>query len=97
MVNTDKEVEANVYPEITTLYQLFLRGMEISENNRCLGARAGKGQPYKFISYAETYRCAQNVGSAFVNKLGAKPCNDTRIGIYSRNCPEWFITCKFDK
>lgn len=73
LAKSDKEYEACVYPEITTLYQLFLRGLEISENNRCLGQRAGKNQPYHFISYAETYRCAQNLGSAFVYKLGAKP------------------------
>jgi long-chain acyl-CoA synthetase len=93
LVNSDKKVVPCVYPEITTLYQLFLRGLEISENNRCLGQRPGKGQPFNFISYAETFRCAQNVGSAFVNKLGAKPGNDTKIGIYAINSPEWFISC----
>lgn len=74
-MNSDKEVEAYVYPEITTLYQVFLRGLEISENNKCVGQRAGKNKPYTFISYAETYRCAQTLGSSFVNKLGAKTGN----------------------
>lgn len=47
----------------------------MSENNKCLGQRGGHGQPYKFISYAETFRCAQRVGSSFINKLGARPSN----------------------
>jgi long-chain acyl-CoA synthetase len=57
-----------------------------------LGQRTGKTREYKFISYAETFRRSQNLGSAFVNVLGAKPGNKTNVGIYSRNCPEWMIS-----
>ncbi|CAD5221891.1 unnamed protein product [Bursaphelenchus xylophilus] len=82
-----------IYPEATTLYQLFLRGLEVSGNRRCLGYRVEKEAPYTFISYAETFRRARNIGSAFISYLGVDPGNKTLIGIYAQNCPEWTISC----
>lgn len=35
---------------------------------------------------------ARNIGNALVQKLGVNPSNDSHIGIYSINCPEWAIT-----
>ncbi|CAD5215922.1 unnamed protein product [Bursaphelenchus okinawaensis] len=84
---------ASIYPEATTLYQLFLRGLESSGNKRCLGYRPQKDAPYTFISYAETFRRARNIGSAFVSYLGVNPNNKTLIGIYAQNSPEWAIAC----
>uniref|UniRef100_A0A915CVP3 long-chain-fatty-acid--CoA ligase n=1 Tax=Ditylenchus dipsaci TaxID=166011 RepID=A0A915CVP3_9BILA len=60
------------FPEVTTLYHAFLRGMEVSENGACLGQRVPKDGPYAFMSL--------------------KPCNETHVGIYARNCPEWLIS-----
>ncbi|KAI6235242.1 Arachidonate--CoA ligase [Aphelenchoides besseyi] len=93
LVDTNKQVMETMWPEINTLYQLFLRGLEISENNRCLGYRPEKKAPYTFISYAETFRRSQNIGSAFVNVLNLQPGNETKVGIYARNSTEWFICC----
>ncbi|KAI6240163.1 Arachidonate--CoA ligase [Aphelenchoides fujianensis] len=91
LVDTPKEFLANL-DGVQTLYQLFLRGLEKSENNKCLGYRAAKDQPYQWLNYAEIFRRSQNIGSAFLSVLGVQPGNQTHIGIYSRNCPEWFIS-----
>lgn len=79
-------------PELTTVYELFMRGLEVSNNGNCIGYRTGKKTPYQFMRYTDVYRHSRYFGSALVRKLGLKPGNDTFIGIYAKNCPEWFIT-----
>ena len=67
--------------------------MEVSNNGRCLGYRPSKGAPYKYMNFGEVYKKSQEVGSALLKVLGLKPGNETNVGIYAKNCPEWFIAC----
>ncbi|GMR43896.1 hypothetical protein PMAYCL1PPCAC_14091, partial [Pristionchus mayeri] len=81
-----------LYPEVTTLYETFLRGMQKSEDGPCLGDRKDSKSPYKFLTYAQVYRHSTDFASALVNVLGLKPGNQTNMGIYAKNCPKWYIT-----
>ncbi|CAJ0941491.1 unnamed protein product, partial [Mesorhabditis belari] len=90
---TDDHVETveTAYPEVHTLYDVFLRGIDKSENGDCLGRRHGDG-PYKWIPYSDVFRQSRDIGAALITKLGLKPGNETNVGIYARNSPEWFVT-----
>lgn len=89
-----------MYQEVSTLYHAFLRGMQASDNGRCLGERTQRKEKdakhtngrYKFIDYAEVFKRSQEFGSALISKLGLLPRNTTNVAVYARNCPEWFIT-----
>ena len=45
------------------------------------------------MNFGEVYKKSQEVGSALLKVLGLKPGNETNVGIYAKNCPEWFIAC----
>ncbi|GMS93212.1 hypothetical protein PENTCL1PPCAC_15387, partial [Pristionchus entomophagus] len=79
------------YPEVTTLYEAFLRGMQKSTDRPCLGERID-GKTYQFLTYAQVFRHSTDFASALVKKLGMKPGNDTNMGIYAKNSPKWFIS-----
>ncbi|GMT20855.1 hypothetical protein PFISCL1PPCAC_12152, partial [Pristionchus fissidentatus] len=84
---------AYLYPEVTTLYEVFLRGIQKSADGPCLGERADDKAPYVFLTYAQVFRHATDFASALVNKLGLKPGNDTNLGIYAKNSSRWFTSC----
>lgn len=81
------------YPGVETLFDAFVHGMERSENGKCLGYRPASGAPYEFLCFADVYKRSREIGSSFIKLLGVQPGNETKIGIYAKNCPEWFITC----
>ncbi|KAF8358930.1 acs-5 [Pristionchus pacificus] len=81
-----------LYPEVTTLYETFLRGLQKSENGPCLGERTDSNSPYKFLSYAQVNRQSSDFASALVKVLGVKPGNETNMGIYAKNSPKWYIS-----
>ncbi|VDK17584.1 unnamed protein product [Anisakis simplex] len=61
-------------------------------NARCLGYRPDLKKPYQYLTYKEVFEKARDFGSALINKLHLKPGDETYLGIYARNCPEWFIS-----
>ncbi|VDK18076.1 unnamed protein product [Anisakis simplex] len=61
-------------------------------NARCLGYRPALKKPYQYLTYKEVLEKARDFGSALINKLHLKPGDETYLGIYARNCPEWFIS-----
>uniref|UniRef100_A0A7N4P117 Arachidonate--CoA ligase n=1 Tax=Sarcophilus harrisii TaxID=9305 RepID=A0A7N4P117_SARHA len=77
------------YDDVTTLYETFQRGIQVSNNGPCLGSRK-PDQPYEWISYKEVADKAEYVGSALLQK-GYKPSPDQYFGIFAQNRPEWVI------
>uniref|UniRef100_A0A8C5CBJ0 Long-chain-fatty-acid--CoA ligase n=1 Tax=Gadus morhua TaxID=8049 RepID=A0A8C5CBJ0_GADMO len=78
------------YDDALTLYELFLRGLRVSNDGPCLGSRK-PNQPYEWQSYSEVVIRAEHIGSALLHK-GHTPDGDKHIGIFSQNRPEWTIT-----
>ncbi|XP_036620212.1 long-chain-fatty-acid--CoA ligase 1 isoform X1 [Trichosurus vulpecula] len=77
------------YDDVTTLYETFQRGVQVSNNGPCLGSRK-PDQPYEWISYKEVADKAECVGSALLQK-GYKASPDQYFGIFAQNRPEWVI------
>jgi len=83
----DKLVETYV-SNVTTLYENFRHGLDISANRNCLGWRQGNGT-YQWLTYQEVHERFIALGSGLV-QLGFKPKDI--VGIFSRNRPEWVLT-----
>uniref|UniRef100_A0A803V3U9 Long-chain-fatty-acid--CoA ligase n=1 Tax=Ficedula albicollis TaxID=59894 RepID=A0A803V3U9_FICAL len=77
------------YDDVRTVYDVFQRGLQVSNNGPCLGFRK-PNQPYEWISYKEVSDRAECVGSALLHR-GFKPSHVQYIGIFSQNRPEWVI------
>ncbi|KAJ6668627.1 hypothetical protein lerEdw1_012109 [Lerista edwardsae] len=88
LLDSDEPMEY-YYDDVRTVYDVFQRGMHVSNNGPCLGVRKPH-QPYEWISYKEVADRAECVGSALLHK-GFKPSPDQFIGIFSQNRPEWVI------
>ncbi|NXU36593.1 ACSL1 ligase, partial [Drymodes brunneopygia] len=88
LLNSD-ELLLYYYDDVRTVYDLFQRGLQVSNNGPCLGVRK-PNQPYEWISYKEVSDRAEYVGSALLHR-GFKPSHIQYIGIFSQNRPEWVI------
>ncbi|KAF5897418.1 long-chain-fatty-acid--CoA ligase 1 isoform X1, partial [Clarias magur] len=78
------------YDDARTMYEVFLRGIRVSNNGPCLGSRKAK-QPYEWLSYKEVAVRAEMIGSALLHR-GHSEAGDKYIGIFSQNRPEWTIS-----
>ncbi|XP_024145518.1 long-chain-fatty-acid--CoA ligase 1a isoform X1 [Oryzias melastigma] len=78
------------YNDARTLYEVFQRGLRVSNNGPCLGSRK-PNQPYEWESYQEVMDRAENIGSALLHR-GHSNTGDKFIGIFSQNRPEWTIS-----
>ncbi|XP_064422855.1 long-chain-fatty-acid--CoA ligase 6 isoform X1 [Latimeria chalumnae] len=78
------------YDDARTMYEVFQRGLHISENGPCLGFRRPK-QPYQWLSYKEVSNRAECLGSGLLQQ-GCKPSTDQFIGVFAQNRPEWIIS-----
>jgi long-chain acyl-CoA synthetase len=90
-LRTDNLVRT-LHNEVTTLYEAVRRGARQSKNGAMLGARNKNvaGEPYEWIRYNEVLDRSVDVAHAF-QKLGLPTGQDTCIGIYAKNRPEWII------
>uniref|UniRef100_H0Y9Z9 Long-chain-fatty-acid--CoA ligase n=3 Tax=Homininae TaxID=207598 RepID=H0Y9Z9_HUMAN len=77
------------YDDVTTLYEGFQRGIQVSNNGPCLGSRK-PDQPYEWLSYKQVAELSECIGSALIQK-GFKTAPDQFIGIFAQNRPEWVI------
>ncbi|XP_021120654.1 long-chain-fatty-acid--CoA ligase 1 isoform X1 [Heterocephalus glaber] len=77
------------YDDVRTLYDVFQRGIQVSNNGPCLGSRK-PDQPYEWLSYKQVEELSEYIGSALLQK-GFKASPDQFIGIFSQNRPEWVI------
>ncbi|KAM4677187.1 long-chain-fatty-acid--CoA ligase 6 isoform 3-T5 [Discoglossus pictus] len=78
------------YDDARTMYEVFQRGLHISENGPCLGSRK-PNQPYEWLSYKEVSDRAECLGSGLIQQ-GCKPTTDQFIGVFAQNRPEWIIS-----
>ncbi|KAF1565273.1 UNVERIFIED_CONTAM: Long-chain-fatty-acid--CoA ligase 1, partial [Eudyptes pachyrhynchus] len=88
LLNSD-ELLIYYYDDVRTAYDIFQRGVQVSNNGPCLGVRK-PNQPYEWISYKEVSDRAECVGSALLHR-GFKPSHVQYVGIFSQNRPEWVI------
>ncbi|KFQ05826.1 ACSL1 ligase, partial [Haliaeetus albicilla] len=88
LLNSDEPL-IYYYDDVRTVYDIFQRGVQVSNNGPCLGVRK-PNQPYEWISYKEVSDRAECVGSALLHR-GFKPSHVQYIGIFSQNRPEWVI------
>ncbi|XP_004763901.2 long-chain-fatty-acid--CoA ligase 5 isoform X1 [Mustela putorius furo] len=78
------------YSDVKTMYEVFQRGLAVSDNGPCLGYRK-PNQPYRWLSYKQVSDRAEYLGSCLLHK-GHKPSQDQFIGIFAQNRPEWIIS-----
>ncbi|XP_020791130.1 long-chain-fatty-acid--CoA ligase 5 isoform X1 [Boleophthalmus pectinirostris] len=78
------------FEDTKTWYDMFQRGLRISDGGPCLGYRK-PGQPYEWISYIEVAEQAQLLGSGLLAK-GCRPNSSQFVGIFAQNRPEWTIS-----
>ena len=76
-----------------TTYDMFTHGMKISGDDAdCIGARLSHFFKYfTWMTYGEVRTCARDFGSG-LRKLGIKPGQDTKIGIYMKNSSYWVLS-----
>uniref|UniRef100_A0A671LRI1 Arachidonate--CoA ligase n=1 Tax=Sinocyclocheilus anshuiensis TaxID=1608454 RepID=A0A671LRI1_9TELE len=87
----DDNVISYLYEDAKTLYEAFQRGLHVSGNGPCLGYRK-KGQPYQWLKYKQVFASdrAEFLGSGLIHR-GQKPSQESFIGIFAQNRPEWII------
>ncbi|KAG8517417.1 Long-chain-fatty-acid--CoA ligase 5 [Galemys pyrenaicus] len=78
------------FSDARTAYEIFQRGLNVSDNGPCLGYRK-PNQPYKWLSYKQVSDRAEYLGSCLLHK-GYKPSPDQNVGIFAQNRPEWIIS-----
>lgn len=86
----DNEYLLYYYTDARTMYEVFHRGLRVSNGGPCLGSRK-PNQPYEWQSYTEVSKKAEGIGSALLHK-GHTQSADKFIGIFSQNRPEWTIS-----
>lgn len=78
------------FSDAKTAYEIFQRGLSVSDNGPCLGYRK-PNQPYRWLSYKQVSDRAEYLGSCLLHK-GYKPSPDQNVGIFAQNRPEWIIS-----
>ncbi|KAM3865013.1 long-chain-fatty-acid--CoA ligase 1a [Diretmus argenteus] len=90
VLNDSDEPMKYFYDDAHTMYEVFLRGLRVSNDGPCLGSRK-PNQPYEWQSYREVADRAECVGSALLHR-GHSHTGDKFIGIFAQNRPEWTIS-----
>ncbi|KAM9129611.1 long-chain-fatty-acid--CoA ligase 6 isoform 2-T6 [Pangshura tecta] len=90
VIGDSTELLTHYYDDARTMYEVFRRGFNISENGPCLGFRKPK-QPYQWLSYKEVSERAEALGSGLLQQ-GCKPSTSQFIGVFAQNRPEWIIS-----
>ncbi|XP_015285021.1 PREDICTED: long-chain-fatty-acid--CoA ligase 6 isoform X2 [Gekko japonicus] len=90
VIGDTSQLLTHYYDDARTMYEVFRRGFNISENGPCLGFRKPK-QPYQWLSYKEVAERAEALGSGLLQQ-GCKPPTSQFIGVFAQNRPEWIIS-----
>ncbi|NWY01874.1 ACSL6 ligase, partial [Nothoprocta ornata] len=90
VIGDSDQLLTHYYDDARTMYEVFRRGFNISENGPCLGFRKPK-QPYQWLSYKEVCERAEALGSGLLQQ-GCKPSPEQFIGVFAQNRPEWIIS-----
>lgn len=86
----DNDLLHYYFSDAKTLYEIFQRGLAVSDNGPCLGYRK-PNQPYRWLSYKQVSDRAEYLGSCLLHK-GHTPSQDSLVGIFAQNRPEWVIS-----
>uniref|UniRef100_A0A8C5EWA5 Arachidonate--CoA ligase n=1 Tax=Gouania willdenowi TaxID=441366 RepID=A0A8C5EWA5_GOUWI len=90
VLNDSNDNMTHYYSDARTMYEVFMRGLRVSNDGPCLGSRK-PNQPYEWLSYKEVADRAENLGSALLHR-GHSHTGDKYVGIFSQNRPEWTIS-----
>jgi len=90
-LNETDKLFTNYYEDGKTLYEIFLKGKELSNDGDYLGTKPSPNEPFKWLKYSQVNDIAEKIGSAFVH-FGLEPAKETFIGIFAKNRPEWVLT-----
>ncbi|XP_012674351.1 long-chain-fatty-acid--CoA ligase 1a isoform X1 [Clupea harengus] len=90
LLDEGKELMTYFYDDARTMYEVFTRGVRVSNDGPCLGSRK-PNQPYEWLSYKEVQDMAENIGSALLHR-GQSQSGDKYVGIFAQNRPEWTIS-----
>uniref|UniRef100_A0A670Y016 Arachidonate--CoA ligase n=1 Tax=Pseudonaja textilis TaxID=8673 RepID=A0A670Y016_PSETE len=90
VIGDNTHLLTHYYDDARTMYEVFRRGFNISENGPCLGFRK-PNQPYQWLSYKEVAERAEALGSGLLQK-GCKSSPNQFIGVFAQNRPEWIIS-----
>ncbi|KHN77085.1 Long-chain-fatty-acid--CoA ligase 5 [Toxocara canis] len=88
------QLKEYLFEDSRTLYQAIRRGLRESKNGPMLGYRMkqpGGTAPYVWLSYQEVIDRSVHLSHG-ISAMGIKPGQETFIGIYSKNRPEWVIS-----
>ncbi|XP_060076786.1 long-chain-fatty-acid--CoA ligase 1-like [Ylistrum balloti] len=86
----DEKLMEVLYEDVKTTYDCFQRGLRVSNNGPCLGARTGRAGEYEWLSYQQVYDRANAFGSGLL-EIGLQASNEEFIGFYSMNMIEYVI------
>uniref|UniRef100_A0A8C5EJH1 Long-chain-fatty-acid--CoA ligase n=1 Tax=Gouania willdenowi TaxID=441366 RepID=A0A8C5EJH1_GOUWI len=86
VLNDSNDNMTHYYSDARTMYEVFMRGLRVSNDGPCLGSRK-PNQPYEWLSYKEVADRAENLGSALLHR-GHSHTGDKYVGIFSQNRPE---------
>lgn len=89
----ENEILGYFHEDARTVHEIFLRGIQQSNNGPCLGWRPNEDGEYTWLDHNQVLEHAQWIGSGIIEK-GGKACQDQMIGIYSNNRVEWSIVDK---
>ncbi|XP_017742589.1 PREDICTED: long-chain-fatty-acid--CoA ligase 5-like [Rhinopithecus bieti] len=82
----NNDLISHCFSDATTMYEVFQRGLAVSDNGPCLGYRK-PNQPYRWLSYKQVSDRAEYLGSCLLHK-GYKSSQDQFVGIFAQNRPE---------
>ncbi|CAB4032338.1 Long-chain-fatty-acid-- ligase 1, partial [Paramuricea clavata] len=85
-----EELIEHFYDNVNTLYEGFMRGVQLAGDKPCLGWRKDYDQEYQWLTYNEVDERALCFGSGLL-ELGVEAGPETFIGIYSQNKVEWVL------
>lgn len=85
------EIINRQYPDVTTVYESFLRGKSLSGDDPCLGTLDKNNKKYTWLTYNQVHERATYVGAGLV-ALGCEPSQESFIGIYAPNRLEWALS-----
>ncbi|CAB3401784.1 unnamed protein product [Caenorhabditis bovis] len=88
----DGDVLERFYPHIATIHDIFMMGKSESLDGPCVGWRESDTSDYEFYTYGEVHANAKRLAMSLVHEYGLTPGNETNVGIYARNSPQWLFS-----
>ncbi|XP_005094742.1 long-chain-fatty-acid--CoA ligase 1 isoform X2 [Aplysia californica] len=86
----DNKLLTHYFEGVNTVHDCFQRGVQLAGDKPFLGWKPTPDTPFKWMTYNEVNARAKAFGDGLI-KLGLPAENDTRVGIYSQNRPEYVI------